>query len=129
MLPIALPPLVGASILNLARSVLSMIPKILLLVEQIRSRTAQIDNLRTPIPILFQPRTFETVKGVRDALSPLPLASIRPPKEGREEAYLSATDNTFILVVAKGAFVTDTDECCRAHVAIADGAFAVTFIA
>ena len=41
-----------------------MIPKILLLVEQVRSRTAQIDNLRTPIPIFFQPRTFETVKGV-----------------------------------------------------------------
>lgn len=86
-----------------------MIPKILLLVEQIRPRTAQIDDLRTPIPILLQSRTFETVKGVRDTLS--------------------ATDNTFILVVAKGAFITDTDERCRAHVAIANGAFAVTFVA
>ena len=106
-----------------------MIPEIFLLVEQIRSRTAQIDNLRTPIPIFLQPRTFETVESVRDALFPLPLASIRPPREGREEAYLSATDNTFILVVAKGAFVTDTDKCCGTHVAIADGAFAVTFVA
>ena len=47
-----------------------MIPKILLLVEQIRPRTAQIDNLWTPIPILLQPRTFETVEGVGDALFP-----------------------------------------------------------
>ena len=106
-----------------------MIPKILLLVEQIRSRTAQIDDLGTPIPIFFQPRTFETIEGVRDALSPLPLASISPAEEGPWDAYLSATDNTFILVVAKRAFITDTDECCRAHVAIADGAFAVTFVA
>ena len=45
-----------------------MIPKILLLVKQIRPRTAQIDNLRTPIPILFQPRALKAVEGVRDAL-------------------------------------------------------------
>ena len=47
-----------------------MIPKILLLVEQIRPRTAQVDNLRTPIPILLQARTFKTVEGIRDPLSP-----------------------------------------------------------
>lgn len=45
-----------------------MIPKILLLVKQIRPRTAQIDNLRAPIPIFFQPRALEAVEGVRDAL-------------------------------------------------------------
>ena len=45
-----------------------MIPKILLLVKEIRPRTAQVDDLRTPIPILLQPRTLEAVKGVRDAL-------------------------------------------------------------
>lgn len=49
---------------------LSVIPKILLLVEQIRPRTPQVDNLRTSIPILLQPRTFETVESVRDALFP-----------------------------------------------------------
>lgn len=47
-----------------------MVPKVLLLVEQIRPRTAQVDNLRTPISILLQPRAFETVESVRDALSP-----------------------------------------------------------
>ena len=51
-----------------------MIPEVLLLVEQIRSRTTQVYNLRTPIPIFFQPRTFETVEGVRDALSPLSIS-------------------------------------------------------
>ena len=48
----------------------SMIPKILLLVKEIRPRTTQVDNLRTPIPILLQPRAFETVESVRDALLP-----------------------------------------------------------
>ena len=47
-----------------------MIPEILFLVEEIRPRAAQVDNLRTPIPILLQPRTFETVESVRDALFP-----------------------------------------------------------
>ena len=47
-----------------------MVPKVLLLVKQIRPRTAQIDNLRTPIPILLQPRTLEAVESVRDALYP-----------------------------------------------------------
>ena len=46
----------------------SMIPKVLLLVKQIRPGTPQIDNLRTPIPILLQPRTLEAVESVRNAL-------------------------------------------------------------
>lgn len=45
-----------------------MIPEILLLVEQIRPRASQIDNLRTAIPILLQPRTLKAVKRVRDSL-------------------------------------------------------------
>jgi hypothetical protein len=46
-----------------------MIPEILLLVEQIRPRTTQIDDLGTPISILLKPCTFEAVESVRDALS------------------------------------------------------------
>lgn len=49
---------------------LSMIPEIFLLVEQICPRTTQVDNLRTPIPVLLQSGTLETVEGVRDALFP-----------------------------------------------------------
>ena len=49
---------------------------------------------------------------------------------GRQlRAYLATAYHTFILVVAKGAFVTDADESCGAHVAVADGAFAVAFVA
>ena len=42
----------------------SMISKVLFLVEQIRPRTAQVDDLWTPISILLQSRTFEAVEGV-----------------------------------------------------------------
>jgi hypothetical protein len=87
----------------------SMIPKILLLVKQIRPRTAQIDNLRTPIPILLQPRTLEAVESVR-----YPLAT---------------ANNTFVLVVTEGAFVADANEGCRSDVGVADGAFAIAFVA
>lgn len=45
-----------------------MIPEILLLVKQICPRASQIDNLRTTIPILFQPRTLKAVERVRDSL-------------------------------------------------------------
>ena len=44
-------------------------------------------------------------------------------------AYLTTAYHALILIVAKGAFVADTDECCGSHVAIADGAFAVAFVA
>ena len=86
-----------------------MIPKILLLVEQIGPRASQIDDLRTAIPILLQPRAFETVERVTD---PFP-----------------AAHDALVLVVAEGAFVADSDEGCGADVAVADGAFAVTFVA
>ena len=87
----------------------SMIPKILLLVEQIRPRAPQIDDLRTAIPVLFQPRALEAVECVTDPLPP--------------------AHHALILVVAKGAFVADPDESCWADVAVADGAFAVAFVA
>lgn len=45
-----------------------MIPEILLLVKQICPRAAQIDNLRTTIPILFQPRTLKAVKRIGNPL-------------------------------------------------------------
>ena len=41
-----------------------VIPEILLLVEQIRPRTTQVDDLRTPVPILLQARTLEAIEGV-----------------------------------------------------------------
>ena len=47
-----------------------MIPEILLLVEQIRPRTAQVDDFRAPVPVLLQSGTFETVESVRDTLFP-----------------------------------------------------------
>lgn len=86
-----------------------MIPEILLLVEQIRSRASQIDNLRTPVSVLFESGTFETIKSVTDALA--------------------AADDTFVLVVSKGAFVADAHEGGGPHVRVAHGAFAVAFVA
>ena len=86
-----------------------MIPKILLLIKQIRSRTPQIDDLRTPIPILLQSCTLEAIKSIRD---PLPTAN-----------------HTLVLVVAERAFVADANEGCGAHVGVADGAFAIAFVA
>ena len=54
----------------------SVVPEILLLVKEIRPRTAQVDDLRTPVPILLQPRTLEAVKSVRDALCKVPPSAI-----------------------------------------------------
>jgi len=86
-----------------------MIPKILLLIKQIRPRTPKINNLRTAIPILLEARTLKAVEGVRDALA--------------------AAHDAFVLVVAERAFVADSYQRCRPHVAVADGAFAVAFVA
>lgn len=47
---------------------LSMIPEVLLLVKQIRPRTSEVDDLRTPVPIFLKPCTFEAVERVRDTL-------------------------------------------------------------
>lgn len=67
----------------------SLIPETFLLVEQIRPRTSQIDNLGTPVAVLLQARALEAIKGITD-----PLAT---------------ADNTFVLVIAEGALVTDAD--------------------
>ena len=109
-----------------------MIPKILLLVKEIRPRTPQVDNLRTPIPILLQPRAFETVKSIRDTLLPTTHTLISEARggKGREESsYLSTAHDALILIVAKRALVANSYEGRGTHVAIADGAFAVAFVA
>lgn len=87
----------------------SLISKTLFLIKQIRPRTSQVYNLRTPIPILLQTRTLEAIEGIADSLA--------------------TADNALILVISEGAFVADADEGGWAHVGIADGAFAIAFIA
>lgn len=77
--------------------------------EQICPRRPQIDNLRTPIPILLQPRTLEAVERVTDALP--------------------AAHDALVLVVAKGALVADAHKGRGPHVRVADGALAVAFVA
>jgi hypothetical protein len=86
-----------------------MIPEAFLLIKQIRPRAPQINNLRTPIPILLEPRTLKTIKRVADALAP--------------------ADDTFVLVVSERTLVAYADERGRPHVRVADGAFAVAFVA
>jgi len=87
----------------------SMIPEILLLIKQIRPRTSQIYNLRTPIPVFLEPRALEAVEGV---------------------AYpLAAAHDTLVLVVAEAALVADAYDCSRAHVGVADRAFAIALVA
>lgn len=86
-----------------------MIPKILLLVEQIRPTAPEVDNLRTPVPILLQPRALEAVKGVADALA--------------------AAHDALVLVVAEAALVADAHQRRRAHVRVADGTLAVALVA
>jgi hypothetical protein len=85
-----------------------VIPKILFLVEQIRPRTTQIYNLRTSVSILLQTRTFEAVESIGDTFT--------------------AADDTLVLIVAEGAFVTDASEGRRTHVGVADGTFAVALV-
>jgi hypothetical protein len=43
--------------------------------------------------------------------------------------YLSTADNTFVLVISKAAFITDSDEGGGANVGVADWAFAITLVA
>ena len=83
-----------------------MIPQ---LTEQIRPRTSQINNLGATISILLEPRALEAVKRVRDSFA--------------------ATDDAFILVVSERAFIADAHERGGADVGVADGAFAVAFVA
>ena len=86
-----------------------MIPEVLLLVKQICPTTSQIDNFRTPIPIFFQPCTFEAVERITDTFA--------------------TADDTFILVIAERAFVADPNKGGRSHIGIANRAFAVAFVA
>lgn len=87
----------------------SLIPEILLLVEQIRPRTTQIYNLGAAVPVLLQPRALEAVESVRDAFA--------------------AAHDALVLIVAERALVADAHESGGAHVRIADRAFAVAFVA
>jgi hypothetical protein len=86
-----------------------MIPKTFLLIEQVGSRTSQIDNLRAPVSILLKARTFKAVECITDSLT--------------------ATDHTLVLVVSEGAFITDANEGCGTNVGITHGAFSVTLVA
>lgn len=86
-----------------------MISEILLLIEQIRPRTTQIYNLGTAIPILFQSSTLETIECVTNSFA--------------------SANNTFVLVVAEGAFIAYAHKCGGTHIGIAHGAFAVALIA
>ena len=86
-----------------------MIPNPLLLIKQIRPTTPQIHNLRTPVPILLEPRALEAIKSVADPLA--------------------AAHDAFVLVVAEAALVADAHERGGAHVRVAHGAFAVAFVA
>lgn len=72
-------------------------------------RASQVYNLRTPVPILLQSRTLEAVERIRDALT--------------------TADDALVLVVAEAALVADADEGRGADVGVADGAFAVAFVA
>jgi hypothetical protein len=86
-----------------------LIPEILLLVEQICPRTAQVYDLRAPISVLFQSRALEAVEGVGDSFT--------------------AADDALVLVVAEGALVANAHKRCGSHVGVADGTFAVAFVA
>jgi len=55
----------------------------------IRPRTAQINNLGTPVAVLLEARALEAVEGVRDALA--------------------AAHDALVLVVAEAALVADAD--------------------
>jgi predicted GNAT family acetyltransferase len=105
-----------------------MIPEILFLVEQIGPRTTQVYNLGAAISVLFQTCAFEAVKGIGDSLR-VRVSDMAKRKRSREYAYLATADKAFVLVVAKRAFVTDTDEGCGADVTVAYRALAVALVA
>lgn len=72
-------------------------------------RTSQVDNLGTPVPVLLQPRALEAVERVRYAFA--------------------AAHDALVLVVAEAALVADANERGRAHVRVANWAFAVALVA
>lgn len=87
----------------------SMIAEILLLVEQVGSRTAQVDDLGAAVAVLLQASALEAVESVGDSLA--------------------AAHDTLVLVVAEGAFVADADEGGGADVAVTDGALSIALVA
>jgi hypothetical protein len=87
----------------------SMISKVLLLVKQICPRTPQVYNLRTSIPIFLQSSTLKAIERIRNALA--------------------TANDAFVLVITKGAFVTDTGEGGGAHIGVTYRAFSVAFVA
>lgn len=86
-----------------------MISEILLLVEEVRPRRSKVDNLGASIAIFFEPRTLKAVEGVADSFA--------------------ATNNTFVLIIPKRAFIADSNEGGGSDIAIADRALAITLVA
>lgn len=86
-----------------------MPPKILLLIKQIGTAAAEVDDLGTAVAVALEPRALEAVEGVADALA--------------------AAHNALVLVVAEGALVADARQRRRPHVRVAHGALAVALVA
>lgn len=86
-----------------------LISKILLLVEQIRPRTSEIDDLWTTVAVLLQARAFEAVERVGDTLTP--------------------ADDTLVLEVPEGTLVAYSHQSGGSNVGIADRAFAIALVA
>lgn len=87
--------------------------------------TAEIDDLRTAISVLLESGAFEAVKGIGYALPHVSSSLICRSRE----PCLATTDDTLVLIVAKGALVADPHEGCGSDVAITDGAFAIALVA
>ena len=51
-------------LLHSSHDIRLLISKVFLLVEQIRSTTTQVDDLRATVPIFLQPSAFVTVEGI-----------------------------------------------------------------
>ena len=89
---------------------LSLLEAVLLpLVKQISLRASQIDDLRTPIPVLFHLRTFSAIVRITN---PRTAANHAPP-----------------LVGPVVALVADSNEGTGPHIRVADDAFTVALLA
>jgi len=86
-----------------------VISKVLLLVEEIRPRTSQVDNFGATIAVLFQSCAFKAIKRIRNTLP--------------------TTYNTLVLIVPKRALIAYADQSSGSNVAVANGALAITFVA
>ena len=89
---------------------LSLLETVLLpLIEQVRLRRSQVDDLRAAVPVLFHLRAFATIVRVRDAGAP--------------------TNNAPPLIGPIIALVADSNEGTGSHIRIADHTFAVALFA